>query len=79
LKLTALENDLEETSMKLFPVISSIKKDLQAAGADAVLMSGSGPTVFGIFTDLQIDSGDHLEDIAARLRQEYGEQVYLAK
>lgn len=79
LKLAALENDLEKTSMELFPVISSIKKDLQAAGADAVLMSGSGPTVFGIFTEPQIRSEGHLEDITVRLRRDYGEQVYLTK
>ncbi|MDJ0621377.1 MAG: 4-(cytidine 5'-diphospho)-2-C-methyl-D-erythritol kinase [Desulfocapsaceae bacterium] len=79
LRLAALENDLEKTSIKLFPVISKIKHDLQVSGADAVLMSGSGPTVFGVFTDSKNRSEEHLNQIAARLRHDYGEQVYLTK
>ena len=33
------------------PVIAAIKRRLLKLGAEGSLMSGSGPTVFGIFTD----------------------------
>ena len=37
----------------LYPVIDSIKKDMIEHGAINAMMSGSGPTVFGIFPDEQ--------------------------
>lgn len=46
-----MENDLERVTETRFPDIRSIKKALIAAGAQGALMSGSGPTVFGIFYD----------------------------
>jgi 4-diphosphocytidyl-2-C-methyl-D-erythritol kinase len=45
-----LANDLETVTVKRFPVIGEIKKRLLNAGACGSLMSGSGPTVFGIFS-----------------------------
>ena len=45
-----LENDLEAVTATHFPVINSIKKSLVDAGAEGALMSGSGPSVFGIFS-----------------------------
>ena len=47
--LNILENDLERVTASHFPVINKIKKTLTYAGAEGVLMSGSGPSVFGIF------------------------------
>ena len=44
-----LGNDLEAVTIRRYPVISEIKGRLQALGAAGTLMSGSGPTVFGIF------------------------------
>jgi len=44
-----LANDLEIVTEKRFPVICEIKRRLDAAGACKALMSGSGPTVFGVF------------------------------
>ena len=44
-----LHNDLEEVTGAAFPVIGKMKKQLRELGASGVLMSGSGPTVFGIF------------------------------
>jgi len=44
-----MENDLEQITAKRFPEIERIKKRLREAGAEAALMSGSGPSVFGIF------------------------------
>lgn len=44
-----LGNDLEAVTVKRYPVISEIKERLRSLGAAGALMSGSGPTVFGIF------------------------------
>lgn len=49
--VSGLCNVLEPVTMQLVPEISSIKETLQALGADGVLMSGSGPTVFALFSD----------------------------
>ncbi|MEA3547335.1 MAG: 4-(cytidine 5'-diphospho)-2-C-methyl-D-erythritol kinase [Thermodesulfobacteriota bacterium] len=46
-----LFNDLESVTLKKYPEVATIKKKFLNCGADAVLMSGSGPTVFGIFQD----------------------------
>lgn len=44
----AMGNALESVTLKLHPEVSMIKEQMMKFGADAVLMSGSGPTVFGI-------------------------------
>ncbi len=46
-----LGNTLEEVTIKDYPVIAQIKEEMLAKGALGALMSGSGPTVFGIFDD----------------------------
>jgi len=46
-----LGNVLETVTVPAYPIIQEIKDTLKADGADGVLMSGSGPTVFAIFTD----------------------------
>lgn len=46
-----LSNDLEAVTIPAFPVIGEIKEQLIALGACSSLMSGSGPTVFGLFSD----------------------------
>ena len=46
-----LFNRLEEAAIKACAEITVIKKALRAAGARCVLMSGSGPAVFGIAGD----------------------------
>jgi 4-diphosphocytidyl-2-C-methyl-D-erythritol kinase len=49
-------NVLEDVTLKLHPEVAQIKEQMKRFGADAVLMSGSGPTVFGI---VQHDSRMH--------------------
>lgn len=44
-----MANVLEEVSIAAHPVIGEIKKHMKEHGAMGALMSGSGPTVFGIF------------------------------
>lgn len=43
-----LGNVLEDVTLKLHPEVRQIKEKMQNLGADGVLMSGSGPTVFGL-------------------------------
>ncbi len=45
-----LKNDLEPPVIKQYPLIDEIKKRLLAKGAEGALMSGSGPSVFGLFS-----------------------------
>ncbi|MBD5552177.1 MAG: 4-(cytidine 5'-diphospho)-2-C-methyl-D-erythritol kinase [Lachnospiraceae bacterium] len=46
-----LENVLESVTGKEYPVIGEIEKLMKEAGALQAIMSGSGPTVFGIFKE----------------------------
>lgn len=57
-----LHNDLEEPARQLQPQLSAILGDVEAAGALRAMVSGSGPTVWGIARD-----GDHAESIARTL------------
>jgi 4-diphosphocytidyl-2-C-methyl-D-erythritol kinase len=47
---TFLHNDLEGPALELIPTIGHIKACIIEAEASGVLMTGSGPTVFGLFT-----------------------------
>ncbi len=46
-----LENDLESAAIRLCPPVARLREQLRGAGARAVGMSGSGPTLFGVFED----------------------------
>ena len=46
-----LSNVLETVTIELHPRIAKIKARLMELGAEGALMSGSGPTVFALFTD----------------------------
>ena len=46
-----LVNDLEAVTTALYPEITGLKGLLSDKGATGALMSGSGPTVFGVFPD----------------------------
>lgn len=43
-----LGNALESVTLNMYPEVEQIKEQMKKFGADAVLMSGSGPTVFGL-------------------------------
>ena len=47
-----LVNDLEPAATSLRPEIAADLEALREVGAAAALLSGSGPTVFGVFADL---------------------------
>jgi 4-diphosphocytidyl-2-C-methyl-D-erythritol kinase len=44
-------NDLEAVTASEYPVIKTIKEALLCHGALGALMTGSGPTIFGLFSD----------------------------
>ena len=44
-------NDLESVTIPAFPVIAEIKAAMRQHGALGAMMSGSGPTVFGLYRD----------------------------
>ena len=48
-----LGNVLEEVTILAYPVIEQIKQEMLGNGAVNAIMSGSGPTVFGLFDDKQ--------------------------
>jgi 4-diphosphocytidyl-2-C-methyl-D-erythritol kinase len=48
-----LHNDLETVTATMFPEIIRTKKLLIKLGAAGALMTGSGPTVFGLFKDAE--------------------------
>lgn len=45
---SALGNVLEDVTLSLYPEVYQLKEAMVKLGADGVLMSGSGPTVFGL-------------------------------
>lgn len=61
-------NVLESVSIKKYGEIATIKDKLNQLGALNAVMSGSGPSVFGIFSDQKI-----AEQAVAKLSQEYRE------
>lgn len=57
-----LANDLEPGVVAAHPVVGEIRKRLMAEGAMGAVMSGSGPTVFGLAAD-----ADNADRIAGKL------------
>lgn len=69
-----MDNILQSVTMKEYPIISEIKDKMKELGALTSLMSGSGPTVFGLYQN---------RDVAKkalnyfRRHQHYGKQSFL--
>ena len=51
--LSGLCNVLETVTLNMHPKVAEIKNMLSSFGSEGVLMSGSGPTVFGIFSSYE--------------------------
>ena len=66
-------NVLEEVTLKLHPVLCDIKESMLKNGALGSLMSGSGPSVFGIF-----ESAKDAEKAAEKFLRK-GNEVFVAK
>ena len=69
-----LGNDLEAVSINRFPEIGDIKNELKQSGAAVSLMSGSGPTVFGLFPREEDAQRSFLQ-----LGKKYGNNVFLVR
>jgi 4-diphosphocytidyl-2-C-methyl-D-erythritol kinase len=67
-------NDLESVAMRRCPDIALIKKELNRLGALGALMSGSGSSVFGLFT-----SADEARNARLRLTAHAEWQVFQTK
>lgn len=61
---SGMGNVLESVTIREYPVIDKIKQQMMASGAVNAMMSGSGPTVFGIFGDRQ-SAGDCADALRA--------------
>lgn len=66
-------NVLESVTFNLHPEVVTIKEQMRRFGADAVLMSGSGPTVFGL-----VDNESRVSRIYNGLRG-FCEEVYAVR
>lgn len=70
-----MENVLETVTTKLYPQIEEIKQSMKETGAENAIMSGSGPTVFGLYREKAI-----AEQAAEKIRQQYGlSEVYVTQ
>jgi 4-diphosphocytidyl-2-C-methyl-D-erythritol kinase len=81
----AVANDLEEAVVIAHPEIAELKERLLSLGANAALMSGSGPTVFGVFDNVELSgraqsafraAGYWSEPARAISRREYREMLF---
>lgn len=61
----AMFNSLEEVTARLYPQITRIKNKLLKLGVKAILMSGSGPAVFGL-----VSSGKEARALKRQLKKE---------
>lgn len=69
----AMGNVLEDVTIPMHPVIARIKQEMIEAGALGAMMSGSGPTVFGLFT-----SRSSAREAQKRIREKaLARQVYV--
>ena len=71
-----LGNVLETVTVKEYPVIQEIKDKMLEFGAIGSLMSGSGPTVFGLFTNPKA-AQEAYEELRYGESAELAKQVYL--
>ncbi|HHW62092.1 MAG TPA: 4-(cytidine 5'-diphospho)-2-C-methyl-D-erythritol kinase [Syntrophomonadaceae bacterium] len=67
-----MTNVLETVTLSLCPEIQTIKQELMDSGAIQAIMSGSGPTVFGVFPDLKTAG------IAYQKMQQQYKEIFLA-
>ncbi len=63
-----LYNDLQLIVLRDFPVLKKVLLELKNSGAKGVLLSGSGPTCFGVYDEKNV------EKAAERLRKVFSEE-----
>ena len=72
-----MENVLETVTVPEYPVIEQIKQCMLEHGAMNALMSGSGPTVFGIFGEEDKEAAQRARDIIQQ--NGLANQIFLVK
>lgn len=70
-----MRNDLETVTLTTYPALAEIKRWLLDGGAVGALMSGSGPTVFGVFREKGL--AEEMRVLAQRRWPEYWVSVAL--
>ena len=70
----SMGNVLEKVTIEDYPIIEDIKRTMKEAGALNAMMSGSGPTVFGLFEDKKAA----MEARTTIKKMNIAKQVYLA-
>lgn len=70
-----MANVLETVTVKEYPIIEEIKKKMLESGAENALMSGSGPTVFGVFTE-EAGASEAMERIR---KEKLAQQVFVTE
>jgi 4-diphosphocytidyl-2-C-methyl-D-erythritol kinase len=72
----SMDNILQTVTVTNYPIITAIKDKMKEFGALTSLMSGSGPTVFGIYNDTaQAEDAYHY----FKRHQIYGKQIFITK
>ena len=70
---SSMGNVLEKVTIEAYPIIEEIKNVMKSKGALGAMMSGSGPTVFGLFEDKS-----KARDAAQRIKElQLAKQVYV--
>lgn len=72
-----LRNDLQIIVLRDFPVLEQVFSSLRGAGARGVLLSGSGPTVFGLFETEKI-ARERENKVREAFKPEDGWKVFAA-
>jgi 4-diphosphocytidyl-2-C-methyl-D-erythritol kinase len=72
--VNVLHNDLENVTAARFPLIGKVKRQLIDLGAEGALMSGSGSTVFGVFSN-----GDRARAAAEEMGRQPGFRAFAVK
>lgn len=73
--VASLGNLLETVTIPHYPELLSIKQTMLSLGADGALMSGSGPTIFALFSDPDKASSAYYHFKTS----EYGSQTFLTE
>ncbi len=82
--LHGLENDLEETIFRFYPLIQELKRRLHDLGPELTLVSGSGSAIFGLFGDAEaalqakcaLEAEARVRLVETVTREQYWESVY---
>lgn len=72
-----LHNDLQQIVLREFPQLKEVFNSLLDSGARGALLSGSGPTVFGIFDPERVSEA--ADKIRGLFPVEKGWQIYVAR